>query len=67
VCQLFKARGERSSFVLALEELKEAEQNGYLRYFHANCIRPFSLEFSVCLLSTATQRFFPSPQQSLAA
>lgn len=28
--ELFKARGERSSFVLALEELKEAEQQGFL-------------------------------------
>ncbi len=42
--QLFKARGERSSFVLALEELKEAEQQGYWHVISTVCVsRPLSI------------------------
>jgi hypothetical protein len=41
VLQVCKARGEHSSFVLALEELKEAEQNGYRSHVEAICILSF--------------------------
>ena len=48
--QLRKARGERSSFVLALEELKEAEQKGYVRFVSSCCL---------ALPTTATSRRHP--------
>jgi hypothetical protein len=45
--QLFKSRGERSSFVLALEELKEAEQQGYWHFISTACVsRPSPIVFA---------------------
>ncbi len=59
--QLFKARGERASFVMALEELKEAEQNGCRFFLDAYIIFSCTVIGFTFLLTPPSPPFPPSP------